>query len=357
MSRQVTLLQVLAVMCALFAVNGPARACTVCVTLPEHSLADRLMMAQFVVLAAPTKDNPFRYVPVEVLKGNSKDLAVLPEIPFLVDSATRAAVRADPDRSVLMMYGPNSRDRAGRALMHGWTKGFLMTPARNDFVALVLAQGPGWNTGGATSAERVAFFAGFLQDDDRLLRNTALIELHRAPYDIVRGHRDSASTRQLLHDLRNLNRIAYAPPSIRMLGLQSDDAALAAVRSVYPGALQTGGLNLRDWALAAIEVDGAVALVAIAQSLRSPVAASEDARALVRALVDAGNALPAHRAAIVAIFAEVLETDTGNAARIAVAVRDWGDESLVPRLRKLLFDPETDPATAFALRATLPAGQ
>ena len=163
-SSQVTLLQVLALLCALFVLNSPARACTVCVTLPEHSLADRLMMAQFVVLAAPTADNPFRYVPVEVLKGNSKDLAVLPEIPFLVDSVTRAAVRADPDRSVLMMYGPDSRDQAGRALMHGWTKGFLMTPARKDFVALVLAQGPGWSIGGSASAERVAFFAGFLLD-------------------------------------------------------------------------------------------------------------------------------------------------------------------------------------------------
>ena len=43
-----------------------------------------------------------------------------------------------------MIYGPGSRDKAGRAFDQSWTKGFLMTPQRADFVAEVQAQGQGW---------------------------------------------------------------------------------------------------------------------------------------------------------------------------------------------------------------------
>lgn len=357
MPRMLKTILVLALMAVPAWPQRPALACTVCLALPENSLADRLLSASVIVLAAPAPDDPFRYAPVGLLKGSWDEVADLPQIPFLVDSSTRNALRADPDRVVLMIYGPGSRDKAGRAFDQSWTKGFLMTPQRADFVAEVQAQGQGWRLDGSRSAERAAFFAAYLNSGDRLLRNTALIELHRAPYAAVRDLRDAAATPDLLRDLRSLNRVAYAPATIRLLGLQSDPAAAEAVRAVYPKAVATGGFNLREWALAGIEIDGDQALNTIQKALTASPLSPKDRRAIIAALVDGGDAMPEHRGKILDIFAGEIAHDQNTAGQIALATRDWGDDTLAPALRALLADPQIDPATAFAIRVALPTGQ
>ena len=78
---------------------------------------------------------------------------------------------------------------------------------------------------------------------------------------------------------------------------------------------------------------------------------------LVAALIDGGDAMPEHRGKILDIFAGEIAHDQNTAGQIALATRDWGDDTLAPALRALLADPQIDPATAFAIRVALPSGQ
>ncbi len=116
------LLPVIGALIARIAATRPAEACAVRVEIPETSLADRLLSADAIVLAGLGPDNPFMFVPKEILKGTTQDLARLPEIPFLVDSTTRAAFQADPQKAVLLTYGATDKDAAGYSLSRKWRR-------------------------------------------------------------------------------------------------------------------------------------------------------------------------------------------------------------------------------------------
>lgn len=335
----------------------PAQACGVCVELPEYSLADRILSARLIVLAAPSPDNPFRFTPVSVLKGTPEQVEALPEIPFLVDSVMRSAFRANPDRTVLMVYGTGYQDKAGRSLPSGWTKGFLMTPDRAHFLETLRAEGQGWASGAPDRAAQVAFFSAYLTHEDRLLRNTALIEIHRAPFWLLTHLTDAVPTAQLLQDLRNPNRLAYAPALIRLLGLQSDPKAKERVRLGYQSALRSGGLNLYDWGLAGIAVDGEQAILEIEKSLERSGRTADEKRFLIRSLADGGTTYPKLRPRILDVFRHQLDKDSTVAIWIALAVRPWGTNALNPNFEAIMAQNNLDPATLFLMRAAIEADE
>ncbi|WP_170425696.1 hypothetical protein [Ruegeria arenilitoris] len=330
-------------------VPRPAQACGVCVELPEYSLADRILSARVLVLAAPSPENPFRFVPISVLKGTPEQVAALPAIPFLVDSVTRAAFRADPSRTVLTIYGSGYRDKAGRGGSSSWTKAFLMTPQRAQFLHALREEGKDWSDKDA----RVAFFSPYLTHEDRLLRNAALIEIHRAPYQSVAHLTDAVPTVQLLQEMRNPNRLAYAPAFIRLLGLQSDPEAKDRVRLRYQDALRGGGLNLYDWGLAGIEVDRAIAVSSIESALARSDRAIDEKRLLIRSLSDGGSAHPELQPKILDVFQRLLDSDSTLAIWIALAVRPWDTDTLTPTFEALLASDALDPATEFVIRTTI----
>ncbi|MCG7520994.1 hypothetical protein [Ruegeria sp. Ofav3-42] len=336
---------------------GPALACGVCVALPEYSLADRLLSARVIVLAAPAQDNPFKYTSVSVLKGTPEQVTALPEIPFLVDSVTRSAFRADPDRTVLMIYGAGYRDKAGRSLSNGWSKGFLMTAERAQFVETLRAQGEGWASGATDRAARVDYFDDYLTHEDRMLRNAALIEIHRAPYTLVSHLTDAMPTEQLLQEMRNPNRLAYAPTYIRLLGLRSDTKAKEFVRQRYQRVVRNGGLNLYDWGLAGIEVDGALAVSGIEKALAQADRPAEEKQILIRVLAESGTAHPELQPQILDIYKRELENGSALAIWIALAVKAWNTTVLNPAFEAVLTSEAVDPATLFLIRITLEGGE
>ncbi|MTI01185.1 hypothetical protein [Roseibium sp. RKSG952] len=331
----------------------PADACVVCISLPEASLGDRLLSADVIVLARPSPDNVFRYIPAEVLKGTKEQLENLPEIPFLVDSTTRKMFLSDPDRTVLFVYSAESQDQAGRKLSKGWRKLFLMSAERSQFVEILQSHGIHWKPGIGGTSERIQFFANYLSSEDRVLRDTALVEVYRAPYALVRQTNVSALTDQLLDDIGSIQRLNYAPASIRLLGLQTDPDAIEVVRSRYLARLKTAGPNLHEWALAGIEVDGTFAISAIDGWVTQADWPSEDKLILIRALSDAGSAIPEFRSQIAEVYERVLEADVSLAGQIAFAMRDWNDDRLDPLFRELLAREETEPATRFVLQLVL----
>lgn len=192
---------------------GPrsALACPVCVTLPETSLADHLITADVVVLAVPAQDNPFKFAPRQIIKSTSDDLERVPEIPFLIDSATRAACRADPEMTVLLTYGTVSKDGAGRGLSRKRTRIFTLTPEREKFLEALWAEAELWQDRTTASNARVAFFARYLSQGDRVLRDTSLIEIDRASYGSIQILRNTVAADELLREFDSLSRMSFVP--------------------------------------------------------------------------------------------------------------------------------------------------
>lgn len=331
----------------------PLHACAVCVELPEASLADHILSAEVIVLAGPAPDNPFEYSVQKILRGTESQLQTKPKIPFLIDSVTRRAFRSDPAKTVLLTYGATFRDSAGRRFSKGWKRIFTMNPDRREFVERLRSLGAHWTFASTDTAERVSFFADYLWHPDHALHNTAMIEIGRAPYDLVRPIGGRVSTGRIMEEFDNLDRFRYLPVAIRLLGLQTDPQAVSVVRSRFAKTLKTGGPNTVEWTLAGIETDGASAIDAISRAIRDPEAKLEFRQSLIRALSQAGTSQPKYRDEILGIFSEVLESDPRLAIRIAVAARNWGRTRLHPQFESIVAKDETDPATQFVLNMVL----
>ena len=90
---------VCAVIALLSGLPSVASACSICIGFPEKTDADYLVEADCVVLARESAHDPFSFAPQETLKGHYDGT----EIDLLVDSKTRRILRANPDRSVILV--------------------------------------------------------------------------------------------------------------------------------------------------------------------------------------------------------------------------------------------------------------
>lgn len=339
-----------------FGLFGPrsALACQVCITLPEASLADHLITADVIVMAGPAQDNPFKFVPRQIIKGASDDLERFPEIPFLIDSTTRAAFRADPEMTVLLTYGTVAKDGAGRGLSRKWTRIFTLTPERENFLIALWAEAQLWQDRALASDARVAFFARYLSHEDRVLRDTALIEIDRAPYASIQMLRNTVAADALLSEFDSLTRMSFVPIAIRLLGLQVDDyKARQIVRSRYPRSVRHSSGYAYDWALAGISVDGSDAIMVVDAALGSATLKPDRKRSLIRALADSGTVSPALRDQIIRIFSRALEQDPSSALEIVIAMRNWNETGLDSQFAKLLENEDVDPVTQFVIQTKL----
>ncbi len=339
-----------------FGLFGPrsALACQVCITLPEASLADHLITADVVVMAGPAQDNPFKFAPRQIIKSTSDDLERFPEIPFLIDSTTRAAFRADPKMSVLLTYGTVAKDGAGRGLSRKWTRIFSLTPEREKFLEALWTEAELWQDRTTASNARVAFFARYLSQEDRVLRDTALIEIDRAPYGSIQMLRNTVAAEELLREFDSLARMSFVPVAIRLLGLQADDdKARQIVRSRYPRSVFQSSGYAYDWALAGISVDGPYAVTVVDAALGSANLKQDHKQSLIRALADSGWVSPELRDKIIKIFSRELEQDHSSALEIAIAMRNWNETRLDTQFAYLLQNDEIDPVTKFVIQTKL----
>ena len=161
------------------------------------------------------------------------------------------------------------------------------------------------------------------------------------------------STSQILDELNDLNRFAFWPVAIRLLGLQTDPKARSIVRSRFAKSLRSGGLYSHEWALAGIEADRLHAINAIGLALKDRRKTWDDKKALVRALSDAGSSQTQFQDEIIQVFANVLDRDPELTLQIAVATRNWGETALHQKFEALVVHEETDPATQFLLNMVL----
>ncbi|MBB95200.1 MAG: hypothetical protein CML68_11450 [Rhodobacteraceae bacterium] len=163
--------------CAGLGLSGQALACGFHATTPEKSAVDWLLEADQVVVARNTPENPFAYVPVDIIAGSGPEVA----IDMLVDSGTRRFLAMRPNAGVLFVHIPADGS---------WKRLAYLTSDYRQVVDKVLARKPDWTSG--YTRERLAMFEALQIHPSAELRRLALLELDKAPYDQRRASGRSA---------------------------------------------------------------------------------------------------------------------------------------------------------------------
>ncbi len=331
---------------------GPAPACTVCISLPQHTVADRVLEAVTVALAREDPEKPFTFRVTEVLVGEP---GARP-IPFLVDSVTRRRLSAAPGDGVLLVV-----DRAGE-----WQRLAYVDAGFRAVLDRLISEGPAWSappapvaftqrgtTGRALPAERLAFFGALHDHPTASVRELAMAELARAPYAAIRQIRARLGVREIAGVLDDPKWIEWAPVHILLLGVSEDPGAAAYVRRRFEDSAARGADTfLAAWATALIEIDGLSAVERIeALYLRDPARGPGEVRAAMTALeVQALDGAPDVKTAAAAALARAVGHRPDLAGFAAVPLGRLGDWSKAEALAEILESGRVaDPEQRFAI--------
>ena len=139
--------------------------------IPQQTIVDRMLASDHIVLAQPAPEDPYRFMAVEALAGGLANV----DIPYLVDSASRRRMAANPEHRVLFARDPT--DGTWRQLAY----------LDRDYRALidhVVARLPDWEAG--HDADRYQLFADLHDHPNTRIRTLALFELDRMDYGTLR---------------------------------------------------------------------------------------------------------------------------------------------------------------------------
>ena len=323
---------------------GCAQACMVCIPFPQKTAIDELLDAEVVALARENPQAPFSYRVHELLQGSLDDVAV----QLFIDSSTRRRLALNPDRSVVLV-----KRKAGADADSGdWRSLGYASPAYEALLRDVIEIAPIWQEQDSASS-RHAYFMQYLGHADRRLRETAYLEVGRAPYDTIReadAYVEPARVHAFLDDPLYLEwRRLY----ILLLGVDANDADAARIRnSMNSLARFDQSLNLSAWATALIEVDGEAAIDwlerhYIGNSARDTTSVLETLKALS---VHGSRPLARLRPRIAESYAVLVETHpqlSGWAARELTAWQDWRLAEPLAALRSANAD--LDSASRYAI--------
>jgi hypothetical protein len=334
---------VLAALAAL--VPAPVLACLVCITLPELTIADRVIEAETVVLARENPARPFSYAPVEQLRGEAS-----PEpIPFLVDSTMRRRLAADPDAAVLFV-------REGAS----WVQLAFVEASVRAMLDHILEAAPVWDAE-QDHGERFAFFAERHDHPNETIRLLALAEISRAPYAQIRSMTPRLARAEIARILRDPKWVEWAPIHILFLGLSDDPDDHAFVRRMTRLAAERGmRSHLGAWATALVEIDGPPAIDWLETAyFADPDRGIEELRQVVTALaVLAEGGEPDLEPRIAAAFRSLARDRpalAGDAAKHLATLGDWSQADTFAGI--LDSGDVADPAAEFVILSYLQAAR
>ena len=311
---------------------GPALACLVCIPLPQRTLADRVVEDAVLALARPAPDDPFRYVAKEYLRGGTDaPRDVTAPIPFLVDSAARRRIEADPGVFALVSRATPDTD---------WELLGVMSPEMVVLVRDIVERSQTW-ADHAASADRFAYFAARHASPDPAIRTLALAEISGFPYARIRTLTPQLARAEIVRVLRDPTMFEWAPIHILILGLSPADEDRAFVRSAFDAAARSpSATSLGAWATAYLEGDGAAALDRIeAEFIDDPDRPKEQMAEILRALSTfAAVSEPALRDRITGLFGALATRRPDLAADAAQELGNVGDWSFAGLFEALLAE-------------------
>lgn len=330
--------------------SGAAMACVVCIELPEKTLAQRLLDADLAVFAREDPGRPFRFAPVQTLKGS----AVGDDIPFLLDSQTRRRLAASAEDGVLLL-----RDDAGNWSRAGYADAALRTTA-----VRILTHGPSWD---GDAAARFAFFEALLHHPDGDLRRLAMDEMARAPYGLIHGMVRPLDGPAVRRAMQRIEELPWRGVHLLMLGRSPRAEDHGLLRDLATAAARRGDdRHLAALATALIAADGVAAIDRLAREWLRPGPDAAAVRKVVRAFeAHAGVGAPALVAPLATHLKRVIDTRpdaAAAAARTLVILGDMEGAALIAEAElaapdawfaNLVLDAAANPVRAAMLRTAI----
>lgn len=309
----------------LLPIPAPLGACAFHTALPEATVSGRIAAAVEVIAARPSRDDPFRFEAVAVLKGASSGSGP----PDLVDSATRHRLARGSDDAVLF----------ARTVDGAWIRLMFLDAATRPVVDRMVARSDIWATPQG-EVERRDVFATLLRHPDERLRRIALGELDALPYSVLRGGTYSIPTDDLLRGIADIQDMPFAPIRILLLGIVGGSDARDAVLHHLASMMAHGvDSNLGAWVTAAVETGGPDGVAAVERlfldAARRPTMAQ--LTEIVRAVsVLSAEGVPDLRAPLDGALRRLVSVYPETAPLVAEAFGAASDYSQVPLVRELV---------------------
>jgi hypothetical protein len=208
---------------------------------PERTSIDWIVEAENVVLARPSRANPFAFDVTQVLAGDAQ----MPPINHLVDSATRAKAARNPSHEILFAYHPDE----------GWRRLTVVDDSFSPLLWTALDHRMDWRSGMPQS--RLDFIASLQDSPNPVHKALVIAELDKVPYAQLREFDVRIETDELLDDLWTLNGYQYQAIRALLLGLSGDPVARAEIQDYIDRVEKWGWAdNLGAFAAAYIELEG-----------------------------------------------------------------------------------------------------
>jgi len=232
-----------------------ARACAFHLYKPAKTVIDRVIETDHLVVARANPENEFVYQVVETLRGNGSHAT----IAQLVDTRTRRKLAANPQDGVLFAFDTATGQ---------WRLIAYLTPQYRSVIDRVLSGMGTWQ--GAYDPARFAIFEALQDHPEPALRELALREIDKAPYELLREIDLRMPVDSLLAGLRTLQDYPYKSIRILLLGLSGDDAARREIHAFFDRvADQDLAQHLGAFATALVEIDGTAGIALLEGKLLS----------------------------------------------------------------------------------------
>ena len=285
--------------------GGAAFACAFHTYKPEKTPIDRVLETSHLVTARADPQNKFAYRAVETLRGGGH--------PFkssqLIDTQTRKRLARHPGDAMLFAFDDTDRQ---------WRSVAYLTPEYRRVIDKVLAGMDAWGSGYSEPRLRIA--EALQNHPEAELRDLAIRELDKAPYDLLRKVDLKLSTDRLLADLWNPRDYPYQSIRILLLGLSGTAAARSEVHEFIDRVSDWDWANnLGAYSTALVELDGAEGVILLERELLSnPDQPLDNLEQVVEALAIQNGVAPDEvRGTVASVLDRLVRTRPESAVLIA----------------------------------------
>ena len=322
-----------------------AFACPICLPPQGGGVAplERMTSASALVLAEPQAD-PRRMIVRVVVRGKA---AAGEAIAIAYSDMPRAPF--EPGKAVILSRHP---------LMHTWQPLGALPRDRADWFRAILSLPPASSLAPEDWPARLKIFADDLFAGDSFVSQTAADQISRAPYGAMRTLAGSLDGARLVDAANRVENAGRLPLFILLMGIAGDEPARAFIarRLASAGALAEAD-EVAALITARVEMEGASALDDVARRLL----ASGDLKpadlggAFMALDVVGGAGDQPRRAAIVALYQEILRVRPQSAGYVARSMENWRDFSLAPDIKQAAQSAPLDEASSLLIRSYLEA--
>jgi len=320
-----------------------AQACTICIPVPQKTVADYLVESDTVVLARENPEKLWSYHIAEVIQGAGTEQP----IEHLVSSTFRRLLALYPQNGVVFALNSSKKPST-------WVSLGYADEEYNFFIRDILHNTANWQNSVESDENRMAFFAPYLGHANRKLHQLAYIEIGRASYEQIRKYGAQWPLEQIRQLLSDFSYYEWRPLAIILLAMNGNANDQAYIIERFDTIAQLGQTgHLSAWATAVVEIEQEKGINRInSLYFENPSRTKKELTAVVSALSEHGrNGHIQLRHHVIDAYAILLQNHANLAPQISRDLMQWQNWDFAEPMSEILEElKETDPLAAQAVR-------